>query len=82
MKEEKTLEFYKRFYDREKVRVQQYNSLRKHFNKMVNEVLGEEYYNTEMDVYGSDQATCEDIVCRFRQKSYWYKLWLSRPKNK
>jgi hypothetical protein len=75
MSGDKSLEFYKRFYERERVRVLQYNSLRKHFNKMVKEVLGEGYYNTEMDVYGADQATCEAITSKVARKSFFRRPW-------
>jgi len=60
--EEKTAEFYKKFYDENRVAMLQYRSLRENFNKMVNDVLGHDYYNMGMDVYESDRICCEDIT--------------------
>jgi len=58
----KTYEFYKSFYDENRVRILQYDSLRKNFQKMVNTVLGGDYYNMGMDVYECDRLCCEDIT--------------------
>ena len=40
----------------------QYDSLRKNFNLMVNNVLGKDYYNMGMDVYQADRICCEDVA--------------------
>ncbi len=53
---------YKDFYDEIRISILQYNNLRKHFKKMVNNVLGENYYNMGADVYESDRLCCEDIT--------------------
>lgn len=66
---EETPEFYKSFYDENRVRILQYNSLRKNFQKMVDDVLGNDYYNMEMDVYECDRVCCEDITRKV--KSFW-----------
>lgn len=55
-------EYYESLYNENRVAILQYNNLRKHFSKMIDDVLGEDYYNMDMDVYGSDQACCEDIT--------------------
>lgn len=56
------LEFYKKYHDENRVKVLQYDSLRLNFNKMVNDVLGGDYYNMAMDVYDADRICCEDIT--------------------
>lgn len=56
------LEFYKKYHDENRVKVLQYDSLRLNFNKMVNDVLGGDYYNMGMDVYDADRICCEDIT--------------------
>lgn len=61
-KEENTKEFYKKFYEENRVAILQYNSLRENFNKMVKDVLGNDYYNMAMDVYEADKDCCEDIT--------------------
>jgi hypothetical protein len=69
-KEEKTQEFYKTFYEENKVKLLQYENLRKHFHQMVTDVLGKDYYNMAMDVYDADRICCEDIT----QKSKgWFR---------
>jgi hypothetical protein len=71
--DEKTPEFYKEFYTENRVKLLQYESLRKHFNKLITNVLGANYYNMAMDVYEADRICCEDIA--FKTKSFWNKLF-------
>ena len=40
----------------------QYENLRECFNHIVNEVLGQDYYNIGLDVYTCDKITSEDII--------------------
>jgi hypothetical protein len=61
-KESKTLAFYKAFYEENSIALLQYKSLRRHFSKMVADVLGHGYYNMGSDVYTCDKLTCEDIT--------------------
>ena len=68
-----TYEFYKKFYDENRVKLLQYDSLRKHFNDMVTKVLGETYYNMAMDVYECDRICCEDIVNK--AKGFWQRFF-------
>jgi len=70
---DKTPEFYKTFYDENRVRLLQYDNLRKHFNIMIIKVLGIDYYNMAMDVYESDRLCCEDIT--MKSKSFIKKLF-------
>ena len=53
---------YKKFYDENRIALLQYQSLRNNFNKLVDEVLGEDYYNMAMDVFEADRICCEDIA--------------------
>jgi len=72
--EAKTLEFYKKFYDENRVSILQYQSLRTNFNTLVNKVLGNDYYNMAMDVYDADRICCEDIA-RKANKTYFQRLF-------
>jgi hypothetical protein len=53
---------YKDFYEKNRIALLQYESLRENFNLMVDNVLGEDYYNMGIDVYLCDQICCEDIT--------------------
>ncbi len=64
MGDDKSVEFYKNFYEQNRVALLQYKSLRKHFNQLVENVLGKDYYNMAMDVYEADKASCEDIASK------------------
>ncbi len=76
---EKSPEFYKSFYEENRVKLLQYESLRKHFNKMVDDVLGDDYYNMAMDVYEADRLCCEDVT--WKSKSFITKLFNRRNDN-
>ncbi len=71
-----TKEFYKKFYDENRVAILQYKSLRENFQKMVGDVLGEDYYNMGMDVYEADRICCEDITNKATKK--WFFNIFSR----
>ena len=62
MSEDKGVDFYKNFYEENRVALLQHDSLRKNFNLMVDNVLGANYYNMAMDVYDCDMICCEDIT--------------------
>lgn len=62
MAKQESDEFYRKFYEKNRVALLQYESLRGHFNKMVTDVLGEGYYNLAMDVYDADRICCEDVA--------------------
>ena len=51
-----------KFYDENRIRILQYDSLLIDFHKMVNDVLGKDYYNMGMDVYTVHRFCCEDIT--------------------
>jgi len=61
-KQTRTSEFYKDFYDKNRIALLQYRSLRFYFNEMVDDCLGANYCNTAMDVYDSDRICCEEIT--------------------
>ena len=42
---------------------------------MVNDVLGEDYYNTAMDVYDADKICCQDITKKVNQKGFFRKMF-------
>lgn len=46
----------------------QYKNLRKHFNSLVDHVLGKGYYNEGSDVYSCDELTCRDLKNAFKIK--------------
>ena len=52
--------------------LEQYDNLRKHFQHLVEYILGKGYYNTGMDVYTCDILTCEDLCFSLAP---WRKLW-------
>ena len=54
----------------QKVSLNQYESLRINFNKMLDGVLGKDYYNLAHDVYTADQFSCESIT-RKANRSLW-----------
>ena len=44
-----------------------YKNLRKNWNKLVDEILGKDYYNMGMDTYTCDDLTCEDIIYNYHK---------------
>jgi len=62
-------EFYKSFYEENRIPMLQYENLRYFFNTMVTNVLGKNYYNIEMDVYEADKQCCEDITNKTKKRS-------------
>ena len=60
--------------DINRIRLLQYENLRKHFQQMVKDVLGGDYYNMGMDVYECDRICCEDIT-RKAKRSWLEKLF-------
>ena len=50
-----------RLLERDRIRLLQYENLRKHFMQLVHDVLGEHYYNEGMDVYTCDKLCCRDL---------------------
>lgn len=75
MADKKSKEFYKSFYDDNRVTLLQHESLRLNFQKMVDDVLGEDYYNMAMDVYECDRICCEDITSKVKPKGFFIGLF-------
>ncbi len=69
---EKSPEFYKTFYEKNRIKILQYDSLRKNFQKMVTDIFGINYYNMGMDVFECDRLCCKDIT--LRATSLWRRL--------
>lgn len=46
---------------------EQYKNLRGDFNYLIDTILGKDYYNTEMDVYSSDDTCVRHILTKFNQ---------------
>ena len=69
----RSYEFYKAFYDENRIPILQYQSLRKNFQKLVTVVLGKDYYNYEMDVYECDKQCCKDIANR--SKGFLHRIF-------
>ena len=73
---EKDYEFYKKFYDDNRIRILQYENLRIHFRRMIHNTLGKDYYNMGMDVYECDAETCRHITQKANQS--WFSRLLER----
>lgn len=58
------------------IREKQYENLRKCFNEnLVHPILGDNYYNLEMDVYSSDRIVTKDLKIKFDSKNKKIKLY-------
>jgi len=60
--DDKNAAFYKDFYEKNRIPLLQYESLRGHFGLMIEDIMGEDYYNMGMDIYETDRICCEDIA--------------------
>ena len=51
-----------------KVRLQliHYNNLRKYYNKLIEEIMGEDYYTISPDVMNSDTEAYEDMIYKIK----------------
>lgn len=63
--EKQKLEFYKF----------RYTELRKEWDKLVNIILGEDYYNYGCDTYSCDRLTAEDILYKFNHTTAISRLY-------
>ena len=75
MNKEKSYEFYKEFYEDNRVKLLIYENLRTHFNKVVEDVLGKDYYNTEMDNYECDRVCCEHITSKLKPQGFFSRVF-------
>lgn len=46
----------------DRIRLLQYENLRRCFNALLESALGENYYNEGMDVYICDELSCRDLA--------------------
>ena len=75
MKEEvKDFEFYKKFYDENRVRILQYESLRVNFQELKIKTLGDKYYVDAYDVYDSDKEICKAIEKKCN-RGFWDRIF-------
>lgn len=51
-----------------KVKLAQYDNLRKHFDNLTADILGENYFNMGMDVYECDRLCCRDIIRAYHNR--------------
>lgn len=68
--EQMEMEFMKEYEQREVDRISllQYENLREHFGRLIDETLGENYYNMGLCVYSCDRFTVDDLIYRFNKK--------------
>ena len=55
-----------RYDNKTKLQLTHYNNLRKHYNKLIDEILGEDYYTISPDVMNSDMEAYGDMVNRIK----------------
>ena len=58
-----------------RVKEMQYENLRCNFNHVLDEVVGDCYYNNAMDVYTCDEMACQDIVATYKQMKTERNTW-------
>lgn len=55
-----------RYDNKVKLQLTHYNNLRKYYNKLIEEILGEDYYTISSDVMNSDTEAYEDMIYRIK----------------
>ena len=55
-----------RYDDSTRLQLKHYENLRKHYNKLIDEILGEDYYTISPDVMNSDMEAYGDMVNRIK----------------
>lgn len=55
-----------RYDDKTRLQLLHYENLRKYFNKLIDEILGEDYYTVNPDVMNSDTEAYEDMLYRIK----------------
>ena len=51
-----------RYDNKTKLQLTHYNNLRKYYNKLIDEIMGENYYTISPDVMNSDTEAYEDMI--------------------
>ena len=64
-----------RYDNKVKLQLTHYNNLRKYYNKLIEEIMGENYYTISPDVMNSDTEAYEDMIYRIKclKKTIIYK---------
>ena len=55
-----------RYDNKTKLQLTHYNNLRKYYNKLIDEIMGEDYYTISPDVMNSDTEAYEDMIYRIK----------------
>ena len=55
-----------RYDNKVKLQLTHYNNLRKYYNKLIEEIMGENYYTISPDVMNSDTEAYEDMIYRIK----------------
>ena len=55
-----------RYDNKVKLQLTHYNNLRKYYNKLIEEIMGEDYYTISPDVMNSDTEAYEDMIHRIK----------------
>lgn len=53
-----------RYDDKTRLQLIHYNNLRKYYNNLIDEIMGEDYYTVNPDVMNSDAEAYEDMIGR------------------
>ena len=53
-----------RYDDKTRLQLIHYNNLRKYYNTLIDEIMGEDYYTVNPDVMSSDAEAFEDMINR------------------
>ena len=64
-----------RYDNKTRLQLTHYDNLRKYYNELIDEIMGEDYYTISPDVMNSDTEACEDMIYRIKylKKSIIYK---------
>ena len=55
-----------RYDNKTKLQLTHYNNLRKYYYKLIEEIMGEDYYTISPDVMNSDTEAYEDMIYRIK----------------
>jgi hypothetical protein len=52
-----------------------FEELNKQWNRVIDELLGEDYYNYGCDWASCDKLTADDLIYKYKKKERWWKFW-------
>ena len=55
-----------RYDNKTRLQLTHYNNLRKYYNKLIDEIMGKNYYTISPDVMNSDTEAYEDMIYRIK----------------